>query len=395
MLDISLSKNSLSKIPSINCLKINVQDLIIRDLSCLGWHINNKEKIIVSPPDSYTKKTIQESMLLKRQQLIEKKSKWIEKHIDLARENLANGTEVIRSEITPTIEVCTSPEQHNLFRILRYYWSSPYSEYVGRRIRLLIRDDYLPNKPVIGIAALGSPIIHIPERDNWIEWDKNTRTDNLIYTMDAYVLGALPPYNYLLGGKLVSYIMASNEIRKIYNHKYKDKVTIIKKRKANDLVCIFVTSLYGRSSIYNRIKFNDKLLYNHIGETKGYGSLHLSNETFSAMIELLKQNNIYLSNRFGGGPSWKMRVIRVVGGILGFDTNSLLKHSFKRWIYAIPLAKNFREFLIKKDNKPLYYDYPLDELVTFWKKRWLSMRKKSPSVIANVRNFDKNKFQIS
>ena len=72
----------------------------------------------------------------------------------------------------------------------------------------------MPNQPVIGIAAIGSPIIHIPERDDFIGWDKETRTKNLIYTMDAYVIGAVPPYNYLLGGKLIAYLLTSKGIQK-------------------------------------------------------------------------------------------------------------------------------------------------------------------------------------
>src|SRR5436305_6758804 len=121
-------------------------------------------------------------------------------YADALQQNLASGEEVLRSAIKPVIEVCESKKQQDLFRILRYYWSSPYSEYVGRRIRLIMRDAALPSRPVIGIAALGSPIIHIPERDEWIGWDKVTRTKNLIYTMDAYVIGAIPLYKYLLGG---------------------------------------------------------------------------------------------------------------------------------------------------------------------------------------------------
>ena len=95
--------------------------------------------------------------------------------------------------------------------------------------------------------------------------------------MDAYVIGALPPYNYLLGGKLISYLLTSNEVRNIYKNKYKNHITLINKRKADDLVCLFTTSLYGKSSQYNRLKFNDQLIYQPIGETKGYGTLEMLN----------------------------------------------------------------------------------------------------------------------
>ena len=314
--------------------------------------------------------------------------------MEFARKNLANGTDVLRSSIQPEIEVFETQKQHDLFRIYRYYWSSAYSEYVGRRIKLIIRDGALPCKPVIGIAALGSSIIHIPARDNWIGWDKKQRTKNLVYAMDAYVIGALPPYNHLLGGKLVSYILASEEVLKIFRKKYKNKKTLIDKKIANDLACIFTTSLYGKSAQYDRIKYQDKLLYIPIGETKGFGTLHLSTETILAMLAYLRSKKISVNNRFGDGPSWSMRVIRTVGDLAGFDSVFLLNHSFKRQVYAIPLAINFKEFLNGKHKRLKYNKYSLEELVAFWKTRWLENRRKNPEVLDNVRKFQVKDFKI-
>ena len=365
-----------------------VKILILRDLWKLGWHIDfNDNKIQVVPPSEYDKATIKHAMSIKRDEIIQKNQKWIEKHLPKAQSNLADGKDVLKSRISPIIEVCEKQKQHDLFRILRYYWSSPYSEYVGRRMRLIIRDNALPNKPVIGIAALGSPIIHIPERDEWIGWDKDTRTKNLIYTMDAYVIGALPPYNHLLGGKLISYILASRNIRQLYREKYKDKVTLIEGRTASKLAGLFTTSLYGKSSQYNRMKFRDELLYKPIGETKGYGTLHLSEETVRAMLEYLKSEKVLVTNRFGDGPSWTMRVIRQAGNMLGFDSNILLQHSFKRNIYFVPLAANYKEFLNGDTKQIKYNDHSLKEMTDFWKERWLNKRKERPEILEAVLKF--------
>lgn len=362
--------------------------LILRDLLRLNWSISYLEdQILIAPPKYYDKAVIKASMAIKRQEILKNKKAWIDKHIDIARRNLANGLDVLDSKIKPIIEVCETQKQLDLFRIYRYFWSSPYSEYVGRRIKLIVRDAGLVSRPVIGIAALGSPIIHIPERDSWVGWDIETRTTNLNYTMDAYVIGALPPYNYLLAGKLMSYLLASREIREIVSKKYASS-------QFNKLVGIFTTSLYGHSSQYNRLRFKDRLLYEQIGETKGYGTLHLTNETFHAMIDFLRQRNVLVSNRFGDGPVWSMRVIRSAGKLLGFDADLLLRHSFKRKIYYVHLAKNSIQFLNGETKCLDYYNPSVNSLANYWKRRWLLPRKKNNRIVEQVKCFDRKTFAV-
>ena len=392
----SLGKNNLIEPDFLEKpIEEQVKLSILKDLLNLNWNINiNSNKIEVIPPEYYDKNIIKNSMSVKRNEVILQNNHWISKHINFARNNLAPGYEVLKSQIIPKIEVCETKEQHNLFRIFRYYWSSPYSDYVGRRIKLIIRDYGIKNHPVIGIAALGSPIIHIPERDDIIGWNKNTRTRNLIYTMDAYVIGALPPYNHLLGGKLISYILASNEVRNIYKRKYRNQITLIEKRQAHDLVGIFTTSLYGKSSQYNRIKYNDKLLYQPFGSTKGFGTLHLTESTIEKMRQYLDEKNISIGYKFGDGPSWRMRLIKHVGTQLGFDANFLLRHSFKRDIYFVPLAENSIEFLKGEHKKPIYYDWKMNDLVEYWKERWLENRKKNLFIRNDVYKFLPVDFKI-
>lgn len=372
-----------------------VKLLIVRDLLRLGWDVAFKtNNVLITPPAFYDKEIVKASMQIKRQVSLSKHAVWIKDHAESCLKSLADGSKVWESKIDPVIEVCKTQEQLDLFRFFRFYWSSPYSEYVGRRIKLLIRDKGLPQKPLIGIAALGSSIVHIPERDMWIKWDKKARTKNLVYSMDAYVLGALPPYNHLLGGKLISYLMASKEVRNIFERKYKGKVTNISKRTANRLACIFTTSLYGKSSQYNRVKYNGDLLYIPIGHTRGYGTLHLADETFDAMRDLLKNYNILVTNRFGDGPIWRMRVIRTAAELLKFDSDFLLRHSFQRAIYAIPLAKNAREFLQGKATRLRYLNYSLADLTNHWKKRWLLPRKQNEDVYKRVTAFRVGDFKI-
>lgn len=378
-------------------LEERVTLLLIRDLVRIGWRLRSNLNNVfeLTPPAEYTKEVAKEAMSYSRDEIIRRDTSWIEKHLSIGRANLAYGNDVLNSDILPRIEVCKTQEQNNIFRIFRYYWSSPVSDYVGRRIRLLVRDDGIKGSPVIGIAALGSSIIHIHDRDKWIGWDIKTRSDRIIYMMDAYVLGAMPPYNYLLGGKLISYILASNEMRKIYKKKYLKQRTIIKKRKASDLVMLMTTSLYGQnSSQYNRLKYGKSLLYKPIGETSGYGSLHISDETFEVMNDLAYQNDYNTSNKFGEGPNWRMRVIRAACDVLNLDSNTILKHSFQRGLFAIPLAVNWKSYLNGTSTTPIYRNLPMKKLVNYWKNRWLQMRKQNESVIQNVISFTPSQFKI-
>ena len=379
-------------------LEERVTALLTHDLIRLGWRLkNNKSHTFeLSPPDSYEKSVVKAAMAYSRNECIDRNLSWIENNLELARENLASGEDILKSEINPRIEVCNTQKQNDLFRMFRYYWSSPSSDYVGRRMRFLVRDDGVAGSPVIGIAALGSSIIHIPARDKWIGWDIKTRTDRLIYAMDAYVVGALPPYNELLGGKLISYILASNEIRDLYAQKYASQKTIIKSRSANDLAMIFTTSLYGeRSSQYNRLRYDKSLIYNPIGETSGYGSLHISLETFEAMRKLAEKGGFIISNRFGDGPNWRMRVIRTACDMLGLNSDVILRHSFKRGLYAVPLTTNFRAFLTGESEEPRYRNLPLIKLTDHWRNRWLYMRKENQDIVKRVKQFKPENFTIA
>ena len=387
--------------PSVNPKKTSLEErvtlLLTHDLVRLGWrlHSNTNKSFELAAPQNYNKEIIKQAMAYSRDTLIERNEIWIREHIELGRANLASGEDVLISEIVPRIEVCETKEQNDLFRLFRYHWSSPSSDYVGRRMRLLVRDDGIEGSPIIGIAAIGSSIIHIPDRDTWIGWDTKTRSENLISMMDAYVVGALPPYNELLGGKLIAYILASNELRALYKKKYRGKKTIIRGRTESRLVLLATTSLYGtHSAQYGRLKYGKTLLYRPIGSTSGYGSLHISPQTFEAMRDLADAKGCNTSNRFGMGPNWRMRIIRSACDILNLNSNVILKHSFQRGLFAVPLATNCKSFLRGESRRPVYRNLPLKKLAAFWKKRWFDMRRQNPEIVNRVRSFSPVDFDI-
>src|SRR5579872_5684047 len=97
-----------------------VKLLILRDLWNVNWDVQfGRKKIVVSPPEEYDKSTIKSAMSMKRLEVLYNNKRWIKDHIEIARNNLASGEQVLTSSIKPVIEVCTSQKQMDLFRIMR------------------------------------------------------------------------------------------------------------------------------------------------------------------------------------------------------------------------------------------------------------------------------------
>jgi hypothetical protein len=58
----------------------------------------------------------------------------------------------------------------DVWRYFRLTWSNEYQTVPGRNLLLLVRDSSVENHPVIGIASLASPVVHLTKRDEWIGW---------------------------------------------------------------------------------------------------------------------------------------------------------------------------------------------------------------------------------
>jgi hypothetical protein len=117
--------------------------------------------------------------------------------------HFASGWEINPAAITPVLErVFADTWQAELFRLASLTWSVPVSNGFGRRLRYVVWDAHI--KKLIGLIAIGDPVFNLSVRDNLIGWNVHDRCARLVNIMDAYVLGALPPYSTLLGGKMVA-----------------------------------------------------------------------------------------------------------------------------------------------------------------------------------------------
>lgn len=191
--------------------------------------------------------------------------------------------------------------------------------------------------------------------------------------------------------------MLSNEVRKAYKKKYINRRTLIKGVENTDLVLLSTTSLYGKkSSQYNRIKYSDKLAYIPVGETAGFGSLYVTDQEFQKMRDTLAETEIEASHDFGKGANWRMRVIRqYYDKVENKNSDDILNHGFKRGVYVAPLATNAREYLLGKVKRPEYYNWPLKDLVSFWRSRWLLPRSKNSEIMDRVKSFEKSSIKVS
>lgn len=470
--------------------------------------------------------------------------------------------DALRAAIDPYIQVAragrrcvfTGLDLLDIWRYFRHTWSTTYQSTPGRKVFFLVRDRAAANHPVVGIAALGSPIVQLSVRDRWIGWtpdqvlvamhestpapwvkwlerslqrlidsvyakdlikdgyfrrrDLRQPTEEAIaklkalaaterrvhhlypeqrqhksagrsraaiwsrqaqthlfrskraaaladllkarlelrtagiarssssswahaldsaglkaavstilrYTkaahvgvevMDITVCGAIAPYNHLLGGKLVSLLMASPEVRAEYARRYKTASSIIASSMAGRavvrpprLVLLGTTSLYGVApSQYNRLKVPAAAVggakaatvaFECLGRTAGYGSYHFSRATLAALEPLLGrlQRGRPVNSIFGEGVNPKLRKVRAALDAVGLPSNLLLQHGSPRLVYGIALASNFREILVGLKSRPTYVIPDRRDatagIVDFWRARWLSHRAESTEVISAV-----------
>uniref|UniRef100_A0A7C5Z546 DUF4338 domain-containing protein n=1 Tax=Caldicellulosiruptor owensensis TaxID=55205 RepID=A0A7C5Z546_9FIRM len=290
----------------------------------------------------------------------------------------ADGREVEPEKIDPVLIPVENDAQNSIFKTARFTWSLPYSEGYGRRLKFLIFDRY--NGKLIGILGLQSPVIGLKARDEYLGVNRENKMEIINKTMDIYTLGAVPPYNFLLGGKLVVLSAVSNEVRETYRKRHEGKTTEIEKNTIDGhLIMLTTTSAYGKSSIYNRVKYGGRLICQPVGYTKGQGALVLTSRFCELAREYLQSKGIVVRSGYDNGPNYKFRLAKVLAKQLkleGIDTE-LVTHGVEREVYVFPLIKNLHEYVRAPDTtEPEYFDYPFSDLADYWKERYCLPRSK-------------------
>jgi hypothetical protein len=288
----------------------------------------------------------------------------------------ASGKDIDVARISPVLQRISSDTwETELFRLAALTWSVPVSNGFGRRLRYLVWDNH--NGKLMGIIAIGDPVFNLSVRDTLIDWDARARGERLVNIMDAYVLGALPPYNALLGGKLVACLIRSRDIYDDFAKAYGKTTGIISQQeKKARLLAVTTSSSMGRSSVYNRLKLGGIEYFKSIGYTGGWGHFHIPDSLFLDLREYLREiGHPYADlHRFGQGPNWRMRTTRVALQALGFK-NDMLRHGIQREVFICELANNALKLLHRGRGRPdLSSLLSAEEVANLAVERWMLPR---------------------
>lgn len=342
-------------------------------LTALGFKRSRSGELV--PPD--TSKTSYRA--IHAEHWAERRDRWdavVQRDWPLLRHHFASGDEIVPSQIRPRLEaICSDTWQSDLFRLASLAWSVPVSNGYGRRMRFLVWDD--SNEKLLGLIALTDPVFNLSARDNAIGWSGADRKQRLINMMDAHVLGALPPYNQLLGGKLVACLVRTTDMRNLFREKYGSRTGIISGEAKNpQLFAVTTTSSLGRSSIYNRLKLAGTTYFRPIGFTSGYGHFHIPQALFERMRLYLDDigHSYSAANRFGNGPNWRLRTIRACLASLGMS-QELLRHHLQREVFVAALANNAADLLVGRHTRPNWRSLlSVAELTQLALDRWIVPR---------------------
>lgn len=348
-----------------------------------GFVINGKSKLDMLGGAKTDLRNIQQ--VAKNAKLIEQ-AKFVMHNRELIKKHSVSLDEINPMEIElDLVQVKAGSYEEKIFRWWNLtWWSVPYQRAFGRQMRFILWDR--THDAPFGIISLTSPILKQAVRDRSLCIPRESLDYWVNRSMYAQRVGALPPYNELIGGKMVALSLGSNEISNAYNEKYKGKETLMVKRSIDSkLLFVTTTSAFGRSSMYNRLIYNNEPIAENLGYTEGYGSFQISEGLYERLLSYLDSKGENIRRGYGSGPSRKMKLIGLACRKLGLANYTY--HGIKREYYLFSYVNNLRQ-VIARQEEPIYKNYHLSDLFEFWKLRWMEKRMEK---MRHLHKFDMNK----
>ncbi len=347
-----------------------LKNKILQNLIESGFSVVNGRTLIVPQNKDFIRNVHTNAV----QFLKDKKKEFIEKFNDkILNQCIIDGKDLDIRNIQPVLKVIDNQSDNAVFNWVKLHWSIPTSAGYGRRLRYVVYDK--GNSAVVGIIGLADPVYALGDRDRYIGWTTDVRKRNLKHIMDAFVLGAVPPYSQVLGGKLVASLLLDSKIVKDFRRKYKGTETLISNEIFNGkLAAITTASALGKSSVYDRVKIPGTSGFLHVGWSRGSGEFQFFNGIYDELFELAHLNANQLKNRkWGTGIRNRRTVIRTGLKMLGLPSD-LLYHNIRRELFLIPLGAKSFEYLCEKSGQIMYYGKNTEELSNFAIKQWVLPR---------------------
>jgi hypothetical protein len=343
--------------------KDSLRNDIIESLEDQGFLVNPHLRI-----EGNGKDTIRKVHEQKRAELIRAHRSFLLANFEKVKEYALDGIKLNPNKISlELVEVKPRSFESTLFLWWNLvWWSLPYDKPIGRQLRFILWDRQ--HDAPFGLIGLQSPPLRSAARDSYLGLQKGNVDYWINQSMYAQRVGALPPYNALLGAKMVALSLTCNEIRECYKKKYKNEVSLLKHRTIpSNLLFITTTSAYGKSSIYERIRYQGDNVSQFIGFTAGSGTFHIPQSLYEKILLFLKKEGYDTRRGYGTGPSRKLKLISQAFKKLGLDGFAF--HNIKRGHYIFPNVLNLKK-IINENRRPEWYDRPFEVLCNFWKQRW-------------------------
>lgn len=353
-------------------MTINTDELrekILGALKSQGFSLNPHLK-----PENNEKDTLRIIHMQKRQEQLKLHKQFLVRNFEKIKEYSISGRELKPRKMNlELVEVLPESFYSRLFFWWNLvWWSIPYDKPIGRQMRFILWDK--THDAPFGLFYLQSPPLRSAVRDGFLGLDKDQVDYWINQSLYGQRIGALPPYNQLLGGKMVCLSLTSNEVREAYAKKYENRKTILNERELpNRLLFISTTSAYGKSSVYERVKFKDEIVSQFIGYTSGSGTFHLPEILYKECLQYLEEQGMDTRRGYGTGPSRKLKLISVAFRFLGI--RRFIHHNIKRGYYIFPNVKNLNE-VIHNNQVPFWHNRPFQHLERFWMERWCIPRSK-------------------
>ena len=339
-----------TNVVKVSSLENNLKRKVRRHLRQIGFRRQNNGSLAI---DGDGKDAVRALHVAQRKAGFAKNREFLSERAPALIEHFASGEDIHPEEISPRLErIYAGTQQSELFRLASLTWSVPVSSGFGRRLRYLVWDD--SNDKIIGLIAIGDPVFNLAVRDNLIGWSAKDRSARLINIMDAYVLGALPPYNLLLAGKMIACLIRTRQIYEDFKAQYGNTTGIISGvNKRARLIAVTTSSSMGRSSVYNRLKLDGTQYFESLGYTEGWGHFHIPDKLFLELRSYLrKKGHPYADlHRFGEGPNWRLRTTRAALTELGLR-DSILRHGIRREVFISFLVSEGAKILLTGKGQP-------------------------------------------